>query len=582
VFRMADHVFNRRRIASVRHKMVVAGIVLCLGCGLGFGVSTAFAAASQSYRTATTTIATVNDTLSVDGTLQPMNEAEAEFQVSGTVADVDVKVGEKVTAGQTIATLDKSQLEADLTEAESTLASAKAQLTEDENDEAGYTTAEDRPASTAVESASADAELTSAFKPDGSGDLSQDQAAIVADQHAVDLEMQVVASDLASVESECKSTSRSSTGTGSSGSSGTASGTTTAPTTTTTTTAPTTTTTKQPNTDTSSACASALAAANTAEQQVSADQQTLASAESELAKLLASEAASSNGSSASRSKTSDSSPSTGTSSSKSGSSSESAASGSSSSVSTDTPEQLANDESTIDSDDAAVVEAEQSLAAADLVSPISGTVESVGMAVGDAVTGGSSSDAVTIVDWKSYEVAASLTTSQVEGVKVGQEVAVTVDGIAGTLEAEVTRVGPVEESDSSFVYPVVMAVTSKTGTIPAGSAAEASIELAEAHDVLVVPTSAVHSAGVSNSYVLLDEKGSEARRRVTLGLVGEIYTQITSGLAKGDVVVLANPSESVPSSSSDSTTFPSTGLGSNSSGGLEISGAPTHDLGGSS
>ena len=198
--------------------------------------------------------------------------------------------------------------------------------------------------------------------------------------------------------------------------------------------------------------------------------------------------------------------------------------------------------------------AQQSLAAATLTAPISGTVESVGLASGDDVTAGSASQGVAIVNWDSYEITATLTTTQVQDVKVGQDAQISVDGTAAALTARVTRVGPAEGSGSSYTYPVVATVTSSTGLLASGSGAQMTIDLSEASGVLVVPTSAVHTTATNNSYVELDRRGKEVRQKVTTGLVGSVYTQITSGLTSGEVVVLADPSEAVPSSSAKSAT----------------------------
>ena len=57
---------------------------------------------------------------------------------------------------------------------------------------------------------------------------------------------------------------------------------------------------------------------------------------------------------------------------------------------------------------------------ATLSSPIAGTVVSVGLDVGDTVSADSSTDIITIVGTKSYEVEATLDSSQIPSVKVGQ------------------------------------------------------------------------------------------------------------------------------------------------------------------
>jgi HlyD family secretion protein len=214
---------------------------------------------------------------------------------------------------------------------------------------------------------------------------------------------------------------------------------------------------------------------------------------------------------------------------------------------------LASDESSIDSDEAALVEAQQSLDAATLVSPISGTVETVAMAAGDSVSSGSSSDGITVVDWGSYEVSGTLTTTEAQAVAVGQDAQITVDGVSGTLEGKVTRVGPVDDDDSSYTYPVVIAITSTTSKMADGATANVVVDLSKVTGVTVVPTSAVHTSAANDSYVYLDQAGKEVERKVTVGLVGDVDTQITAGLSAGAEIVLANRSEAVPSSSTNTT-----------------------------
>jgi trimeric autotransporter adhesin len=569
--------------------MIAVGVIAAAGTGIGLGVSVATAQGPASFRTAVASVSSVSHTLDVSGVLQPVTDATAGFQISGTVASVDVIKGQKVTAGETIATLDTASVQATLTEAQDTLNSAEAKLTEDELDESSSSsggssatqTGSVQAATTAATTGSVSAAsyvLTSASTPSGtassesgssSSSVTQDQQAVVTDQHQVDTDLQSAAADLAAMQTACTSgggnpPTRSTTTSTTIPSSNTTSTTipssnttsTTIPSSNTTSTiipSSSTTSTTVPASSSTSACAAALTAASTAEEQVSADQKTLATDETNLAGALSTEAKSTGTTKTSPSPSSTGSSNTGGSSTPRTSSSATGATGSSTStVNTDTPEQLASDEATIDNDKATLVNAQQSLAAATLVSPVSGTVESVGLMVGDSVSAGSTSNAITVVDWNSYEVTATLTTNQVQDVKVGQPAQVTVDGTSGTLQAKVTRVGPVEESGSSYTYPVIVTVTSSTGQLAAGSAAQTVIDLSQANDTVVVPTSAVHTTS-TGSYVYLDKAGKEVRQTVKMGLVGDVYSQITSGLTQGQVVVLADPSESVPSSSTNST-----------------------------
>ena len=79
---------------------------------------------------------------------------------------------------------------------------------------------------------------------------------------------------------------------------------------------------------------------------------------------------------------------------------------------------------------------------------------------------------------------------------------------------------------------------------------------------LAVPTSAVQTVG-SGTYVTLLSNGTLTRKLIKVGMVGDIYTQVLSGLTSGQSVVLADYSEAVPSSNTNTLG----GLGGFSGGG---------------
>jgi RND family efflux transporter MFP subunit len=523
---------RRRRKTRTRRRAIASGFVVIVAVATGIAVSRVSASGSPSYRTAVVTTSSVSRTLEVSGALEPVNQATADFQISGTVAAVDVRSGQEVGAGKVIATLNTSTLRAEVSEAETTLASAKADLTENEADESSSSSTSERAGtSTAGSSAAAVATVATATAPASTrtvATLTKDQTGVVTDQHTVDTDIGVTAGDLDRMKAACVSPTTSATSaTGTTGATSTSIATSGA---------------------SSPTCANALDTASTAETREATDQKKLSTAASTLTDLLESEVKSSD-SSAGHTSTTQSASTT----------------PSNSNTDTDTPKQLASDQSTIDSDEAALARASQSLDEATLVSPISGTVEEVDIAAGDSVTSGSSTYAVTIVDWGSYEVTGTLTTTQAQAVTVGQDAQITVDGVAGAMDGKVTRVGPVDESDSSYTYPLIVTITSPTAKMADGSEAHAVIDLKKVDGALVVPTSAVHTSAANDSYVYLDEAGKEVRQKVTTGLVGDVYTQIASGLELGDVIVLANPSEAVPSSSTNTTSTAKT-LGGSSGG----------------
>jgi multidrug efflux pump subunit AcrA (membrane-fusion protein) len=201
---------------------------------------------------------------------------------------------------------------------------------------------------------------------------------------------------------------------------------------------------------------------------------------------------------------------------------------------------------------------------AKLTSPIAGDVASVGLTAGQSVTAGSSTDGITILNSGSFQTTVSLTSTQASEVKVGDRANVTVNGTNGTVAGTVTRVGPVSGSSaSSYTYPAVVALATSSQDIEAGSTAQIQVVLHQVNYALAIPTSAVHTVAEGDSYAMVLKAGHVVRQPITVGVVGSIYTQVKAGIAKGATVILADLSEALPSSSTNSTTsgFGGAGLG---------------------
>ena len=94
--------------------------------------------------------------------------------------------------------------------------------------------------------------------------------------------------------------------------------------------------------------------------------------------------------------------------------------------------------------------------------------------------------------------------------------------------------------------------------------------------MVAVPTSAVQTLG-SRSYVEVFSNGTLIRKLIKVGMVGDIYTQVLSGLAVGQSVVLADYAAPVPSSNTNTLGgFGGFGGGSfgNGGGAFQFKGAP--------
>lgn len=132
---------------------VVNGVLVVLLGGAAFGIYQAFSPASStaSAQTRTTPVrrANVSQTVSAAGTIASTYTGVANFTTSGKVTSIDVKVGDVVSAGQKLATIDSSQASKQLQVAKDNLAVAEDNLTNAEDNPPANQTAAQAQSSTA-------------------------------------------------------------------------------------------------------------------------------------------------------------------------------------------------------------------------------------------------------------------------------------------------------------------------------------------------------------------------------------------------------------------------------------------------
>ncbi|NTW97785.1 MAG: HlyD family efflux transporter periplasmic adaptor subunit, partial [Oscillochloris sp.] len=160
-----------------------------------FGTSSA---SSVSVSTATVSTGSLSLSVSGSGTVQPVQTRALSFPVSGTLSEVLVQVGDTVSAGQALASVEAQDLQMALMQAEASLKSAQANLASAQGEGA-----------TAADIASAQAKLTSAqasYEKTRTGDvtaaeLASAQAQVASAQAKLDeLLAGPTAADLASAQ----------------------------------------------------------------------------------------------------------------------------------------------------------------------------------------------------------------------------------------------------------------------------------------------------------------------------------------------------------------------------------------------
>ncbi|MGB7103434.1 MAG: biotin/lipoyl-binding protein [Acidimicrobiales bacterium] len=497
----------RPRLTVKRVAVVVAVVAVIVGGTLG-GLALTSSTTPQ-YVTAPATIANVAQSTSLTGTIEPVTQADLNFLTSGTVASVPVNLGERVKAGEVLATLETADLSAQVDQSEASLDNAESALATDESpsssliasdrqsvasdrttlandeltmkddattDELGLTGAEDA-VSSAQSSYTNDASQLSADQSmleaaqsketlDCAGDgvatatCSSDETTVANDQGQLNQEQASESNDEAAVQSAETSLTE----------------------------------TQLKNTQTSRQ-----------------DAQEVATDQTQLAKALSALSSAEDGLYA---------------------------------------DQVGADEMAVDSAKSGVATAEQDLADANLVSPISGEVTSVNVAVGDSAGGTSTDPAVVVENPSTFDVDATASTRQISELKVGDQVLIVPTDASAPSTGTVVSISTIPTISSGVAtFPIVIGVTGKPTDMYVGATADLTVTILDVKNVLAVPTSAVQTIG-TRSFVNVLSHGHEVQRPVVVGAVGGVLTQIKAGLTPGEKVVIANLSASVPGSKS--------------------------------
>jgi multidrug efflux pump subunit AcrA (membrane-fusion protein) len=226
---------------------------------------------------------------------------------------------------------------------------------------------------------------------------------------------------------------------------------------------------------------------------------------------------------------------------------------------------------------ASVTTADANLAATTLTAPVSGLLTSVNVQVGNAVTGAattsassssqstaspsqnsfggggggnnsnsnsssssSSSAPFVIVGTDAWQVDVTVSDTDIANVKAGDQAEVTIQNATGTIYGTVGAIGLLSTSSSGVAgYPVTIDVTPGQSGLHDGESATARIIYSKRTNVLAVPSFAVRTDASGNSVVTkVDAEGKQTQVTVKTGETSGQMTEITSGLAAGDSVVL--------------------------------------------
>lgn len=411
------------------------------------------------YATATVGRGTVDETVSVTGTVQAPVTDNVSFQVSGTVATVPVKLGTQVKAGQTLATLDSSSLQAQLVSAQGQLASAQASLQKIQEGTA--------PSTIHVQQVAVrQAEVSMQAK------VKLDQVALAKAKQALADEQQVYAEALRTYQLETPVTGSLTTLAQY----------------------------QQTLTQEKATLNSDEQAVTQAQSQLQTDEKTgQAAINAAQAQLQADQAP-------------------------------------------PLPADVAQGQAAVTQAQAQVQLVQSQIAEMKVTSPVDGIVVQDNIEPGENVSTGEVGFQVQQAG--NLEAVVPVDEIDIAKIKVGQATQTTLDALPGqTFSGKVTQIAPTgTASNGVSTYNVTVSLPSNA-QLQAGMSATVSFLIGEQTNVLRVPAAAVHGAGKSGTVDVL-VNGTPQPRRVGLGLAGDQWTEITSGLQAGETVVVAQAASS--------------------------------------
>jgi multidrug efflux pump subunit AcrA (membrane-fusion protein) len=200
------------------------------------------------------------------------------------------------------------------------------------------------------------------------------------------------------------------------------------------------------------------------------------------------------------------------------------------------PYDLANSQASVDNAAAAVDTAQNNLATAVVTAPAAGVVASIASQVGETAA----NPFMVLANTTSLVLHGTLGESDVAKVKLGLVANITVDatGAGARMTGRVTSLDPVATIQQGVpVYGVDVTIDLPNPQVKAGMTGTATVIVASKQGVLTVPNLAIRAAQ-GRRYLQILKDGETVDTDATFGIANETTTEVVSGVAEGDIVVL--------------------------------------------
>lgn len=171
-----------------------------------------------------------------------------------------------------------------------------------------------------------------------------------------------------------------------------------------------------------------------------------------------------------------------------------------------------------------------------ITAPISGVVSAVPVEAGQMVSSGTL--VAMIVDMDEVKINIDISERDISHVKEGQEVTAKIKSLNNReVKGELTSLAPAADLRTQ-TFKAEIRIDNEDRAIKPGMFAEVSLKSVSVDNVVAVPSRAILQSGAHYIAYVIDENDIASVREVTMGLIGEDFTEIKSGLKEGDIVVV--------------------------------------------
>ena len=173
-----------------------------------------------------------------------------------------------------------------------------------------------------------------------------------------------------------------------------------------------------------------------------------------------------------------------------------------------------------------------------LKSPVNGQITAIGKRKGETVQ--STNSVISLLPTGPFQVEVDIYEEDVVDLKLDNFVTIDLPAFPDqSFQGRVISVDPAEKLIGGVVYYEVNIIFSTfSEDIKTGMTADVVIETDKKEDVLIIPRGSLEKINGDNIIMIL-EKGKAQERKIEIGLEGDEYVEVLSGVSQGEEVIIA-------------------------------------------